>query len=205
MTATPQTFEIGLDVLRLPKSGKAYDLCSGWWPGMPLAEGHPQFQVLTYRSPRGERNVLIRKVYLNRFMEEMKEYLDQEFEGSGVRLVLDLRYRGAARFDESKLRRVFHNIARNAREAMPGGGTFSISVYTEGSELVFTFDDTGTGIPPELADRMFEPFATAGKVGGTGLGLAMVKQIAEEHRGTVAYQSQAKKGTRFIFRIPLEA
>lgn len=172
---------------------------------------HRQIELLSTMTKdllafaRGERNVLIRKVYLNRFMEEMKEYLDQEFEGSGVQLVLDLRYRGAARFDESKLRRVFHNIARNAREAMPGGGTFTIAVYTEGPELVFTFDDTGTGIPPELADRMFEPFATAGKVGGTGLGLAMVKQIAEEHRGTVAYQSQAKKGTRFIFRIPLEA
>ena len=56
MTKGSQIFDVRLEALRIPKSGKAYDLCSGWWPGMPLAEGHPQFQVMTYRSPRGQRN-----------------------------------------------------------------------------------------------------------------------------------------------------
>jgi kynurenine formamidase len=49
-------FDLPLDLLRIPKSGAAYDLSSGWWPGMPLAEGHPPFHVMTYRSPAGERN-----------------------------------------------------------------------------------------------------------------------------------------------------
>jgi kynurenine formamidase len=54
---TPQrAFGISLEALRIPSAGRAYDLSSGWWPGMPLAEGHPPFQVLTYRSPAGERN-----------------------------------------------------------------------------------------------------------------------------------------------------
>lgn len=48
--------EVALEALRIPRRGRAYDLSSGWWPGMPLAEGHPPFQVLTYRSPWGERN-----------------------------------------------------------------------------------------------------------------------------------------------------
>lgn len=47
---------VPLDALRLPQRGRAYDLSSGWWPSMPLAEGHPPFQVLTYRSPAGQRN-----------------------------------------------------------------------------------------------------------------------------------------------------
>jgi kynurenine formamidase len=47
---------VPLEALKLARTGRAYDLSSGWWPGMPLAEGHPQFQVLTYRSPAGERN-----------------------------------------------------------------------------------------------------------------------------------------------------
>jgi kynurenine formamidase len=47
---------LSLDVLSIPRRGRAYDLSSGWWPGMPLAEGHPPFQVLTYRSPAGQRN-----------------------------------------------------------------------------------------------------------------------------------------------------
>lgn len=55
-TTFNRVFEVPLEALRIPKTGRAYDLCSGWWPGMPLAEGHPPFQVLTYRSPAGERN-----------------------------------------------------------------------------------------------------------------------------------------------------
>lgn len=53
---TPRQSEVSLAALRLPRAGRAYDLASGWWPGMPLAEGHPPLQVLTYRSPAGERN-----------------------------------------------------------------------------------------------------------------------------------------------------
>jgi kynurenine formamidase len=55
-TAKPTTFDVPLGLLRSPSKGKAYDLSSGWWPGMPLANGHPPFQVLTYRSPAGQRN-----------------------------------------------------------------------------------------------------------------------------------------------------
>lgn len=53
---SPRQTETALAALRLPSTGRTYDLASGWWPGMPLAEGHPPFQVLTYRTPAGERN-----------------------------------------------------------------------------------------------------------------------------------------------------
>lgn len=150
---------------------------------------------------RGERTILIRKVYVQSFMKEMGDTLEKELEGSGVELALDVKYKGASRFDETKLRRVFHNIARNAREAMPGGGKFTIAVNKKDGELVFDFKDTGGGIPKELEGKLFRPFSTAGKVGGTGLGLAMVKQIAEEHGGRVSYVS-SKKGTKFTVRVP---
>ncbi len=170
---------------------------------------HKQIDILTSMTrdllafARGERNILIRKVYVQRFMQEMQEYLERELDGSGVTLEIDVRYRGAARFDENKMRRVFHNIARNAREAMPGGGRFSVTASTAGGQLVFDFADTGSGVPQELKGRVFQPFATSGKVGGTGLGLAMVQQIADEHRGTVDYRS-TRRGTTFSFKIPLE-
>ena len=48
--------QLSMEALQIPREGRAYDLSSGWWPGMPLSEGHPPFQVLTYRSPAGERN-----------------------------------------------------------------------------------------------------------------------------------------------------
>lgn len=153
---------------------------------------------------KGERSILIRKVYVQRFMEEMREYLEQDLDGSSVKLKMDVRYRGAARFDETKMRRIFHNITRNAREAMPGGGQFSIIVSKDDTDLLIEFQDSGVGIPQELRESLFEPFATAGKIGGTGLGLAMVRQIAEEHRGTVHFEDGPKKrGTRFLVRLPL--
>lgn len=154
---------------------------------------------------RGERSLLLRKVYLQRFMEEMREYLQQELDGTDIELKLNVKFRGAARFDETKIRRVFHNICRNAREAMPGGGRLTISVLKEDEDLLLEFVDNGSGIPMELRHSLFEPFATAGKVGGTGLGLAMVKQIAEEHRGTVVFEDgPKKKGTLFRVRLPLQ-
>lgn len=150
---------------------------------------------------RGERTLLLRKVYVARFVTETMEHLSPDLERAGIRVDVEIEHRGAARFDETKLRRVFHNIARNAAEAMPGGGHFAVNVRLDGDTLELRFTDDGPGIPPELEGRLFEPFSTANKPGGTGLGLAMVKKIAEEHRGTVACES-SPAGTRFVFRIP---
>ncbi len=152
---------------------------------------------------RGERSVLIRKIHVTAFMSDILESLEREFASSNVKLRVVTNYRGAARLDETKLRRLFQNIARNAREAMPGGGEFTIAVDKMEDFLEIVFEDTGGGIPTELEGRLFEPFATAGKVGGTGLGLAMVRQIAEEHMGSVDYQSVPGRGTRFTVRLPV--
>ena len=152
---------------------------------------------------RGERSTLVRKVYVKRFMAEMHEYLARELDGKEIDLSLDVRYTGPARFDETKVRRVFHNIARNAVEAMPGGGKFAVQVAKSRDDLVLEFVDTGPGIPEELGNRVFDAFSTAGKAGGTGLGLAMVKRVAEEHRGTVICDSAPGEGTRFVLTIPL--
>jgi signal transduction histidine kinase len=152
---------------------------------------------------RGNHTVLVRKVYVHRFMEKMKEHLEQEMQGTGVRLKVITRYKGVARFDENKMRRVFHNMARNACEAMPGGGVLTVTVSKRKDVLRFAFSDNGPGIPDEIRHRLFQPFATSGKKGGTGLGLAMVKEIADEHRGQVTWDSSPTKGTKFVFSLPL--
>lgn len=156
----------------------------------------------TLAFARGEREVLVRKVYLQNFFKDVKEHLDQEFKDSKVDLKLQLEYLGAARFDETKLKRVIYNISRNALEAMPDGGKFTIGVDREGDDLVMRFSDNGPGIPEEIAGRLFESFVTSGKRNGTGLGLAMVKTVAEEHGGKVTCKSRPGKGTTFELRIP---
>ncbi|MCC6749489.1 MAG: GAF domain-containing sensor histidine kinase [Deltaproteobacteria bacterium] len=153
---------------------------------------------------RGESNLLIRKVYLHKFLREMQEHLRHEFAGRGIQLVVEQRYKGVAFLDEIKFRRVFHNIGRNAAEAMPEGGVFTIGVDVADDRLLFSFSDTGRGIPPELEGRLFELFATAGKAEGSGLGLAIVKKIVEEHEGHIAYRSEPGAGTVFTISLPLQ-
>jgi len=104
--------------------------------------------------------------------------------------------------DKEKILRVFMNLIRNAREAMAGGGEIKITAFLDQVEGVIQVVDNGPGIAPELAGRLFEPFATFGKPGGTGLGLALSKKIVEEHGGTIQCDSAPGKGTAFTIRLP---
>ena len=153
---------------------------------------------------RGESQVLFRKVFIRSFLDEVAELLREEFAGSGVELEIAAGYGGAVRLDEGKIKRVIYNLARNAREAMTGGGVFRIAVNAQDDQVIFTFADDGPGIPQEIVDRLFEPFATFGKKNGTGLGLAIVKKIVEEHRGEVRVETHPDEGTRFTISLPLE-
>ena len=154
---------------------------------------------------KGESNLLIRKVYIHKFIRDMEEHLNHEFQGKGITLVVKPVYQGIAYMDEPKIRRVFHNIGRNAADAMPNGGTFTIVVDSEEDrQLVFTFRDTGTGIPDELEGKIFQPFATSGKENGTGLGLAIVDKIVTQHDGKISYSSSPAFGTTFEIRLPLK-
>lgn len=154
---------------------------------------------------RGERSILQRKVYLAQFFEGVRTELEHVLAKSGVDLELELLDRGTARFDEGKILRVIHNLARNAAEAMQpqGGGTFTIRVAkNDAGALVLTFFDTGPGIPKDIEHRLFNSFVTSGKKGGTGLGLAIVKRIAEEHGGEVHQSSRAGRGATFRLVLP---
>jgi signal transduction histidine kinase len=164
--------------------------------------GAMQREVLEFA--RGEKSVLVRKVYLQKFFEDVNNQLEGDLARRGVELVVDVQERGTARFDEGKMLRVVHNLARNAAEAMGiKGGKFVIKVTRakEDGALLVTFSDTGPGIPKEIEHRLFQSFVTSGKKGGTGLGLAIVKKIAEEHGGTIAVQSSSR-GATFKLRIP---
>lgn len=151
---------------------------------------------------RGESNVLLRKVYLNHFVGEMKTQLEHALVGKQVDLEVIADYTGGAYFDERAMMRLIHNLARNAAEALAGRpGKFSVRVGADEQDLVFEFSDDGPGIPAELEGRLFELFASA-KKGGTGLGLAICKKIVEEHHGTISCSSRPGRGTTFKVVLP---
>tara|TARA_R110002096_G_scaffold292224_1_gene486527 strand:+ start:79668 stop:81494 length:1827 start_codon:yes stop_codon:yes gene_type:complete len=153
---------------------------------------------------RGESTVLIRKVYMHRYMEQIAEQLRYAFKDRNIKLEVQENYNGVAFFDQQSLLRLVHNLARNAADAMRGKpGTFRIIARTEADVLCFDFIDNGPGIPAELEGRLFELFSSATD-GGTGLGLAICKKIVEDHEGTIHYESKAGEGTTFFVRLPLE-
>jgi len=167
-----------------------------------------QFDILTgmqrevLEFARGERTLFLRRVYLHKFFGDLRRQLELELSGKPIELHLDIDTKVVARFDEARVARAVHNLARNAIEAMStSGGELSLRAKLEGRDLVIVVGDTGPGIPPAIEGRLFQSFVTMGKEGGTGLGLAIVKKIVEEHGGTVSVKSSAK-GARFELRLP---
>ena len=107
--------------------------------------------------------------------------------------------------DAEQLRRVFTNIVKNAQQSMPDGGTLAISGKAVPAEKVIRieFADTGTGIPQDTMERIFDPFFTTRDI-GTGLGLAVVKRILENHSGSIECRSAKERGTIFTIILPTE-
>jgi signal transduction histidine kinase len=104
--------------------------------------------------------------------------------------------------DVDKLRRAIGNIAANARDAMGGFGRLHLEADMEDGRLVLLVRDEGPGVPEAIRDRVFEPFVTQGKKGGTGLGLAVTRRFVEDHGGTVELLPQGP-GARFRIVLPL--
>ena len=153
---------------------------------------------------RGESQVLPRKVWMRDFLSEIEEMLRIELEGSGVVLSVEAVYRGGVRMDDAKMKRVLTNLARNAREAMGlRGGELRITALESEGRAVLRVSDTGPGIPAEMEGRLFESFATFGKEHGTGLGLAVVKAIVDQHDGTLEVLSVPGEGTTFNIGLPI--
>ena len=101
-----------------------------------------------------------------------------------------------------RLRRVFYNLVHNATDAMPHGGKITLRFQTTDNEVVTEIEDSGPGIAPEIAGRLFEAFATYGKVHGTGLGLSICKRIIEDHHGWIMARNQPGRGAVFSFGLP---
>ena len=105
--------------------------------------------------------------------------------------------------DSEQLRQVFWNLARNALNAMPQGGTLNAVVAVNSNKrLRIIFDDTGRGMSPEQVEHLFEPFSST--TGGVGLGLSIVYQIIRDHGGTINVRSREGKGTTISIELPAD-
>jgi signal transduction histidine kinase len=110
--------------------------------------------------------------------------------------------------DPIQLRRVADNLLDNALKFTPAGGHIAVRLWQEGENLVLEVSDTGIGIPEDKLERIFERFyqidgSTTRRYGGTGLGLALVKEIVQAHKGQVTVQSAMGKGSAFTVILPI--
>ena len=105
--------------------------------------------------------------------------------------------------DPDRMRRVFINLIQNAIDAMPQGGTLTISSKKSNDEAEITISDTGSGMPEKVMENLWKPFQTT-KSKGMGLGLAICKRIVDAHGGIISVESKAGEGTTFTLRLPIK-
>jgi signal transduction histidine kinase len=105
--------------------------------------------------------------------------------------------------DRALLRQAIHNLVKNGMEALSRGGALTIESRLDGDAVEIAVADTGPGIAPEVAERLFEQFFTT-KPQGTGLGLAISRQIIEEHGGELRWANQPGGGAVFTIRLPVK-
>jgi len=107
--------------------------------------------------------------------------------------------------DERRLFNALYNLVNNAIEAVPSGGSITISGREDRAEhsLKLFVTDSGRGIPPEVLRTLFTPSTISRKAGGTGLGTKIVKDVVDAHGGEVTVESQVGVGTTFHLRLPL--
>jgi signal transduction histidine kinase len=104
--------------------------------------------------------------------------------------------------DPTRMPNLFFNLAHNATDAMkPRGGKITFRFRTTDEAVVTELEDSGKGIPPQMTDKLFQPFATYGKAGGTGLGLSICQRIVQDHGGAIAARNGDEPGRGAIFCI----
>jgi len=126
-------------------------------------------------------------------------------EASNIHITLELQIGSNAMLmgDDSELREVLVNMVFNAIDAMPEGGTLTLSSRTEAQSVILKIIDTGVGMYPEVRSRIFDPFFTTKGKAGLGLGLAVSFGIIRRHGGTIEVESQYGRGTEFCITLPV--
>ena len=159
-------------------------------------------EILDY--VRGKRLPLHRTpCSLPEFLDQVLAVMEVDFADRGIEVIREYGYTGTVVMDGDRIAQVVYNIAANARDAMPHGGTFTVTIRQVGEWIELALADTGPGVPTTLQERIFEPFFTTGKREGAGLGLAIARRIVEEHGGELRLEGHQDQGAVFVVSLPV--
>jgi signal transduction histidine kinase len=106
------------------------------------------------------------------------------------------------KIDQGYMQRILTNLSNNAIQAMPNGGKLAISAVTKNGRAIISVEDNGEGIPESVRNKLFAPLVTT-KARGQGFGLSVVKRFTEGMGGTVTFESEVGKGTKFTVELPI--
>ena len=146
------------------------------------------------------------RIELSELLHQVTEDVSSLFSGKGMHISTEAAP-GSIQGSRELLRRALFNLVENAVKYGPEGGEVQIHAEPDGANAAITVSDQGPRIPPELRERIFEPFfrldtARSRDLGGTGLGLALVRAIAEIHGGSVWVEENQAGWNRFLVRLP---
>jgi signal transduction histidine kinase len=173
-----------------------------WLSSIAAETKRMEEMVTKFESLAEKREYFFDQEDLNQVVESILTMLAPEFEAKGISLQTSLWPEPLmGKINGHLLRVALSHLVRNAIEATPRGGSITLSTSREGEQARLDLVDTGRGMAPEVAEQVFTPFYTS-KIGGTGLGLVFVRQIVEEHRGTIRMESEVGRGTRVSIILP---
>ena len=152
---------------------------------------------------RGVSASNFKELEFSNVMNEVLNFIEKDLEKNKIALIKNTQFKGIVRLDQDKMVRVFYNIASNARDAMSEGGLLTVATIEHNGYVRVDFTDTGTGMPEEVKNRIFEPFMSYGKKHGTGLGMSIVKKVIDDHSGKIEIDSVMGKGTTISIYLPI--
>jgi signal transduction histidine kinase len=158
-------------------------------------------EILSY--VRGKELLLKPDQYsTTELLQELAQVIEPEFQRLNINVEIIDEYGGSVYIDKNKMMRVFMNICNNARDSIKIDGIFKIFCKKVDKNIIFEFEDNGKGMPSYIKETVFEPFVSYGKTHGTGLGMAIAKNIVKAHKGTIEFESTLDLGTIFIISLP---
>ncbi|MEE8381913.1 MAG: PAS domain S-box protein [Thermodesulfobacteriota bacterium] len=157
--------------------------------------------MLSFSKPQEE---VRRKIDINRLIEDILLFLEKQLRESNVKIKTKLNQNiSHITASPNQIRQVILNIAANAKEAMPKGGTLTVETLSKNNQIVIKIRDTGVGIPGEIRDKIFDAFfTTKQKIKGVGLGLSVCYGIIKDHGGDIRVKSKTGEGSTFSIILP---
>jgi two-component system, sporulation sensor kinase E len=186
---------------RLVRKTSPDDPARDWALAISDAAKRLEEMVVRFENLAQNKKSFFSQEDLNRVVRDILEMLQGEFERKHIHLITGYHpYPVYAQINKHLLKVAIAHLIRNSLEATSEQGEIRVSTSLDQDNATLVIQDTGKGMPPEVVTKVFEPYYTT-KVGGTGLGMVFVRQIVDEHRGTINLDSEVGVGTTVTIKL----